>query len=532
MGTIRIRIQIQGAVLMAITTGIYYHDLNANSTNARKYRVYFIAGDTADITIDDINNPRQMPHDFIRGCKLSRQFDNDLPVGQELASVLELELNLKSAAFNSPSFSEFKAQVLAQESAQQALAWAHPKDLAEVRFAIPNRWYVGWSDDSWAHHGILWDGFQERVKEYEINSDGIFRINVMDAATTVLRNITIETIGYDIHNTYKGLDAYCADELIYYYVDFGGRRYHISNSSTDWRENKLKYLHVSFNDVFMEKCREYADTLLKLFRRNSESPSTSMFQFRNSPLSNWKFYKQNVANAHDETTLEEFTDMSEIEIICSVYVNTDRETIIGGCLSDTNSEGSWGQDYKNLSNLFKALSENFLCKSYCNYDFGTVNFLFMPVWDYSFWNGTEDPGIIQIGASNIGKDWKITYGTDMEQAVAHVINANDEDLTEISVKNDKLGIDEGSFEIKCILHNNFCNPRHENFTKDQQEDWSDESLSRMPTRTTLTQCLFYYENSMDYETIERRIGKLAEYCKIELRSNSYIACEKIGRAHV
>lgn len=512
---------------MAVTTGIYYHEINNQTGNNTKYRIYFIAGDTLNITQDDYTSLTKMPGDFILSCKLNRQFDNDLPVGQELASILELKLNLNSGTFNSAAFSTFKTQILAQESSSQVIAWVNPKDSTNVYFNIPNRWFISYSTDNWMTYGICWDGFQERIKEYKINSDGIIVINVIDTATTILRNISIETIGYDIHNSFKGVNTYCADELIYYYSDYLGKRYHISNSSTDWNplegDAPLKYLHVSFLNNFIDKCAYYSQTLLTSFRRGIEYPSMPLFIYRGSPLTHWTFYEQNVNNAHDETTLTQILDEGDIRIINSVYFTNADNVILGGCNSDSKSEGSWGQEYKNLHNLFKALSENFFCKSYFNYHIGTINFVFMPIFDYNF--HISDPGTISIDSSNITKDWKIIYGTDMEQSIAHIHNANDEDITEISVKNSNMGIDEGSYEINCILHNNFCNPRLNKYTENQKDDWNEGNLRRMPTIATTTQCLFYYNENMDNEADEKRIGKLAEYCKINIGQNTLVVSE-------
>jgi hypothetical protein len=415
-----------------------------------------VPGSTDDLTADDWTLATEMPHDFIKSCKLKRGFDNDMPVGQELASIMELELNLSSPHFN--SMTAFMGQILQQETdvvTGRIAAWLDEDQQSDtygdpVTFTVPNRWFIAYSTDDWESFGIHWDGVQEIVKQYEFNSDGTFKITVMDIVTTIFRNIPISQIGWALHNVYFGTAANLAEELLYYYTDYLSKRYHISNSRTDWTDNNISYLHVSFITDFIGKIEDYANTLLALYRRQTSTPSEPLFYFRNNPLSNWTFYKQDYT---DQTTYGDALTKTDIEIINSIFITGTASKIVGGCVSDTKSEGSWGTELKNMNNLFKALAENFFYKGYYGFDSGSVNYLLMPIFAHSEWDGTTLTSPIAIDSSNIVNDWKVVYGTEWEQSICHITNGNDEDILEITVKNDNLGIDEGSFEVKNILHN-------------------------------------------------------------------------------
>ncbi len=492
---------------MAVTTLVYYHKLCTSGSTS--YYLYFVPGDTSNLTVDDWNGKVLMPHDFIKSCKIKRNFDNDMPIGQELGSVMELELNLKSSHFNSTYMSTFKAQILQQESTGEITAWTD-KDSNNVNFHVPNRWFI--LKDTGVT-SVIWDGYQERVKQFTIDNEGSYKINILDTVTTIMRNIPIEQIGFDLHNTYKATSANLADELIYYYTDYGGKRYHISNSSTDWNKNNLKYCYVSFIDDFITKVETYFNDLYAIYRRNY---SVGTFEFATDPLTNWTFYKQNPDNQHDHTQCAEVTDKSELNIINSIYIEGADTTIVGGCLSDTKSEGSWGQELKNLNNLFKGLAETLFYKGVITYGMAgsAVNLTYncFPVFEH------EVGSTISIDSSNIFNDWSITYGTEYEQSIVHITNCNEEDLTEISKPNANLGIDEGSYEVKNILHNILCANRIDKYTDDQKSDWTDGTLRRLATIATVTQCLYYYDTDLDANRTadEARIAKITEYCTLDL----------------
>jgi len=225
---------------MALTTGIYYHDLGTHY--GYLYRLLFVPGSTADLTADDINidNYIQLPHDFIKSAKITRNFDNDMPVGQELQQVLELEFNLNSLYANT-DFSAFLSYLLATQSAGTVTAW-YDYESANVTYHIPNVWYVQRTNDGWATYDILFLGCQERVKQYTFDATGTHKINVCDMASTLLRNISIKQVGDKLHLDLHETAAQCQDELVYWAYDDGNIWTFISNSSTDWgsNHNRLK----------------------------------------------------------------------------------------------------------------------------------------------------------------------------------------------------------------------------------------------------------------------------------------------------
>jgi hypothetical protein len=485
---------------MAVTTGIYYHNLG--NWHGIYYRLYFYPSDTRDLTAEDNSSMIQMPHDLIMGYKISRAFQDDMPFGKELLPELEIELNMNNAG------TTLRNYILQTETPTLNTAYVDWNS-ANKQYKVPNRWVVKSGTDGVTYPNFIFEGAQERIKIYKYSNDGKVTFKILDILYSVLRNMGIDDIGHECNAIIQSFPAQIIDELVYWrYIDtYESRQFHVSNSNTDWETNKLKYSSQVLGNLDYY-VKNFATDILQLYRRNDPATTNSVDSV-NLFTTNWKFYKQDYTNYNAYGA-----QLSDIAIcyINNIYIDPNSTEFVGGCMSETESEGSWGKEFKNIDNLYKMLSENFLIKlkTLTNTD-GTIYLIYEPIFDD--YNITGTPTIpIAVNSANIMSDWEIEQGTESEKSDCHITNSNEEDINEFPISNTAAGQDEGSVEVKNIMHNQFCNPRLTEHTDGHKRDWSDGTLSRLPLKTTVSQSLFYKDATIDGAQI--RLVKVSEACYV------------------
>ncbi len=486
---------------MAVTTGIYYHDLG--TWHGKYYRLYFYPASTSNLTTDDLAAPVQFPHNFIKSHKLTAGYADDIPFGQQLLTKLELEININSLS------SALKTYIMTSETATEVVAYVDWNS-ANKSYKVPNRWRVLSSDTGDFTDitvKVIFEGVQERMKQYTYKPDGSVTLSVYDILGTILRNMSIDDIGHEINVNI--VSPYIIDEIIYWRYTNLGHDFHVSNSSTDWDANYIKYGCMTIESL-LDYILLYASNILLAYRRQQPGLTSTVY-CTNYPTSHWRFYRQDYTDYNTYSTL---IDNDDLFYINSIFINGSPNEIVGGCMSETESEGSWGKEFKNCHNLLKAIGESFLCKIKYYYDTdGIIYIINSPILtDYDKVGSTNTT--LAVNAQRIVSDWEIVQGTEYEQSDCHITNANEEDIVEFPVKNRECGQDEGSIEVKNILHNQFCNARMDKFTDDHKKDWFDGTLSRLPIIATVTQVVLYKDLTLDASQI--RIVKVSEACTVYL----------------
>ena len=523
---------------MAITTGIYYHTLfstGSKSTDDR-YTLFFVPGSSTNLNADDLNSANwiEMPSDFITGCTLKRAFPDDMPLGLELPAAMTLDFNMKCPSLPTA----LKTYIIQEQSTGGTIASWTDANGAAIIYKVPNRWYIAkHTVGSLTQTQIIFDGYQERTKSKKYTSDGKYTINIMDAFATIMRNIPIADVGRTYHDYVINNSLPVADELLYFMYVRDGLTYTINNPLNDITgidSVKIKSVPAPLQAGIIGYVMTRAAAVQDIYRRLPEATTSALHPI-SYPVTHWDFYKQNTTDT--DLKGDAIADNSILLGINSLYFYSHPETIVGGLMSDTSSEGCWGRELKNCHNLFKMLAETFFCKMYWNYDdggvnpdyFGDINLNSSPLFSY-----ITNPAAIAINNTNV-RELTVEIGTEYEQSIVHVNNLNDGDISEFSYKNPQLGIDEGAYEQKNYLHN--CLPMPDTDTTNSVEErrWSGGGTrKRMSMKNTITQTIFYYDTVFDNNGAddEARIGRINEQCSVYYSDTQKVSNDAVNDADI
>jgi hypothetical protein len=363
----------------------------------------------------------------------------------------------------------------------------------------------------------------------------------MDAFATIMRNIPIADVGRTYHDYVINNSLPVADELLYFMYVRDGLTYTINNPLADIvgiDSTKIKSVYAPLHTGIIGYILTRAAGVQDIYRRLPEATNSALHSI-NYPTTHWLFYKLHTTDTDLKGAA--IADNSSLLAINSIYSYQHPETIVGGLMSDTESEGCWGRELKNCHNLFKMLAETFFCKIYWNYDdgsanaayFGDINLVSSPIFSYTFDNITN-PAAITINNTNV-RELTAEIGTEYEQSIVHVNNLNDGDISEFTYKNPQLGIDEGAYEQKNYLHNCMVTPDTDSTFSKEESTWSGTGTrKRMSMKNTITQCLFYYETVLDNNGAddEARIGRINEQCSVYYSDTQKVSNDAVNDADI
>ncbi len=485
---------------------VYYHRLGSSGGTER--RLNFAPGSA--VLYSSSPQYAELPNNFIKSAKLERGFDRDMPVGQQLADNLAIELNLRCLGSHSVygyDSGALRAYILRQQSTETVVVNGEA-------IYIPNRWFITESDDGGSSWNLVWDGVQERVKQYELGSDGTHKINVLGLAETVLRNLKIDRIGQELWEQVKQDSTRHVKELMYDRFSQNDRTFVVTVPPALWGKDGLRFAGAGFNAGFMALVRNDAGNLIRAYRRTGDTDNTLVFI--HDFLSWMDFYRQDCTTAAAPGTA--ISDRDDILVISHVFKNNEEKTLAGGLLFNGDCKESWYKDYRNVFNVFRLLAENFFCKLFYCYSGKEVRACFNPVFTYID-DSTQPVAIRQLGAESVLNDFKITYGAEFEMSITHVGDLTENDINEYSSVNSSFGLDEGGYEIKNIIHNIRVSPALKDWPEDYKRlfrEGQPDGLNRMPLPEAVLQCLFYYDSSL------QEMLRIHEWCSVSVDGTNKI----------
>jgi hypothetical protein len=434
---------------MALTDTIFYKNFTAKS---RLLRVEYMPPSHLDISVtpDYIEFPDNVI--FNKDFKINNSYDKDIPVGFQLASEMEITLNMESltgATGGGFTWEEVRSAILTVQTDT-------PRTIV-LNLGIPvNIYSVGiWriledtNGDS-TYDKIVFEGGQQIEPSWEIDFE--LSADVTTKQTTVLKLLDVYRLSMQALTVTDLGQAAVPDFVGTGYQQFiygstvGGSPYRpqhkmfVTESITGGATGQFARFQ-SF-DTFNAEYQQYIGSALSVYRRESTA-----FTFVNSVTDHWTFYEPNTNSLTYESTKSATTvPDSNLYFIASWK---------GGLVSNIEPitgmyhPGEGFASGNNMQDVLKILCENYYCKSYIDFDNFSIEFV-------KVLDATKGDALT-ITRDEYREKLKFKNGTNrVAKYVAYIKGLYDDDIDEFNteatnVRNSRYQ------DINLILHNHPAN---------------------------------------------------------------------------
>jgi hypothetical protein len=423
---------------MAVTDQPYYINYTPNNEPDWTFRIEFIAADTSDLT-----STTALPfpaETAINKCIIRNEFDNNLPIGQQIAAEMEIEIDLIGLETNT----DLQSAIINSRTTdtREVTDWDGSNATYSDDIYIDNVWILRSNngDGTTNHNTIHFIGVQDKRPEqtFTFTSSDVkeqsCRLNIkcLDITRKALEHITNLQI--------RGLSSYTLApiRIFDYLYDVSGTVSWTGYVNRDGYEIRMVKLSDYYNRIEQETQR-----YLRVLIRQSDAA----FTFENTPTVAVDLYSNTYTSLTypKDNSLKDGTTDSINDNVYIIGLVLDGTDVIGGML-DTNENNESNATEQNYWDVLKQEAEQYMA-------LGTISYPDSKTAKITY-NKILDGDTFTINESNYIGEIKIKKGSGLvAETNAHLRETFDNDLAEIQYRNGGFRI-EKSYETKFSLHNN------------------------------------------------------------------------------